>query len=471
MSAMRTVPVALTIAGILLLLPSLAFAGGQSEGQAGRPASTAALTPITFKTDSSGFKEPDWPAYTKNASLTVWTWIKNADALGKLFEKQFPNIKVDVPTIASGQAEYTKLTTAIQAGSGAPDVVQIEFQFIPQFVNTGGLLDISQYVGGIKPLFPEWTWTQVTSNGKLYAVPQDAGPEGLIYRKDLFDKYNIPVPKTWADFEQAGAKLHAADPSTYLTFLGLNDQGELNGLLWQAGVFPFHNTPNGWKINFVSDAARHVLTYWKNLVDKGYVKASTEVWAAGWINEIAQGKYASVIGAAWSPTYEIEPYVGKDSSQEWRVAEMPQWKEGDTVDSNWGGSTDAVTKQTRYPDAAALFAAWLNTSKEAIALETTDIGQGGSGLFDADLYTDKIPNFSANVPFLGGQNANAIFSKMMPWVDKNFEWSPWTSYVYNQMQVQLTDYFNGKISVDQTLANLQDKVTEFARAQGFQVAN
>ncbi|HUZ18558.1 MAG TPA: sugar ABC transporter substrate-binding protein [Spirochaetia bacterium] len=453
-------------AGIVLIAGS-AFGRGQGESSS---TGSAAVAQIKIATDSSGFSEPVWPQYTKSASLTVWTWITNADKLGAMFQKAFPTIQMDVKSVGQGQTDYTKLATAIQAGSGAPDVAQVEFQALPQFVNTGGLLDISPYVAGVKPLFPEWAWNQVSMNGKLYAIPQDAGPEGLIYRKDLFDQYKIAVPKTWAEFEQAGAALHQADPSKYITFVAVNDEGEVMGLLWQGGAYPFKNTPNGWKIDFTSAAAKKVMSYWLGLVQKGYVKVAN-AWTPDWSHELAVGTYGAVIGAAWSPTYEIEPYMEKNTTQAWRVSEMPQWNAGDTVDSNWGGSTDAVTTQTKYPDAAALFAAWLNTNKDAVALESTDIGQGGSGLFSADLFANKLPNFSAPVPFLGGQSANAVFTKMMPWVDKSFEWSPWTSYVYNQMQVQFSDMFNGKISSDQALQNIQDSVVSFARAQGFKVAN
>lgn len=427
----------------------------------------AQLTKISK--DASGYSEPVWPQSPNPASITVWTWITNADKLGVLFHKAFPSISVEVKSVGQGQIDYTKLATAIQAGSGAPDVAQVEFQALPQFVETGGLLDISQYVAGVKPLFPEWTWSQVFLNGKLYAIPQDAGPEGLIYRKDLFDKYNIPVPKTWAEFEHAGALLHQADPTKYITFVALNDPGEINGLLWQGGVFPFKNTPNGWKIDFTSEKATKVVNYWLDLVKKGYAKVAA-AWTPDWSHELGQGTYAAVIGAAWSPTYEIAPYMEKGTAQQWRVAEMPQWSSGQSVGSNWGGSTDAVTTQTKYPEASALFAAWINTHKEAVALLTTEIGQGGSGLFAAHVNSDKLSSFSGPNLFLGGQRANAVFSKMMPWVDKSFEWSPWTSFVYNEMQVQFTDLFNGKITTDQALRNLEDKVKGFARAQGFQVA-
>jgi multiple sugar transport system substrate-binding protein len=442
--------------GCLLLLT-----GGQLASAQGK---------LKINTDSSGYSEPVWPEYSKPASITVWTWIANADKLVPLFQKAFPSIKVDLKSVGQGQPEYTKLATAIQAGSGAPDVVQVEFQALPQFVETSGLLDISQYVGGIKPLFPEWTWNQVFLNGKLYAIPQDAGPEGLIYRKDLFDKHHIQVPRTWAEFERAGALLHQADPTKYLTFIALNDQGEVNGLLWQGGVFPFKSTPKGWKIDFTSEAAKKVMNYWLGLVKKGYVQVAN-AWTPEWSHDLGQGTYAAVIGAAWSPTYEIEPYMEKGTTQQWRVAEMPQWKAGDTVDSNWGGSTDAVTTQTKYPEASALFAAWINTHKSAVSILSTDIGRGGSGLFTAHLDSGKLPSFAGPNAFLGGQTANSLFTRMMPWVDKSFEWSPWTSYVYNEMQVQFTNLFSGKITTDQALQNLQDKVKSFAQAQGFPVAD
>ena len=443
--------------GCLLLL-----AGGQLA--------SAQAMKLKINTDASGFSEPVWPESSKPASITVWTWIANADKLVPLFQKAFPSIKVDLKSVGQGQPEYTKLATAIQAGSGAPDVVQVEFQALPQFVETSGLLDIAQYVGDTKPLFPEWTWNQVFLNGKLYAIPQDAGPEGLIYRKDLFDKYNIALPKTWAEFERAGALLHQADATKYITFIALNDQGEINGLLWQGGVFPFKNTPNGWKINFTSEAAKKVMNYWLGLVKKGYVQVAN-AWTPEWSHNLGQGAYAAVIGAAWSPTYEIEPYMEKGTTQQWRVAEMPQWNMGDKVDSNWGGSTDAVTTQTKYPEASALFAAWINTHKDAVAILSTDIGRGGSGLFTAHVSSGKLPSFAGPNAFLGGQIANAVFTGMMPWVDKSFEWSPWTSFVYNEMQVQFTNLFSGKITTDQALQNLQDKVEGFARAQGFQVAH
>ncbi|MET8091496.1 hypothetical protein [Micromonospora sp. NPDC005220] len=59
-----------------------------------------------------------------------------------LFEQKYPAVKVEVVNADQGAPEYTKLRTALQAGIGAPDVAQIEFQYIPTFTITDSLLDL-----------------------------------------------------------------------------------------------------------------------------------------------------------------------------------------------------------------------------------------------------------------------------------------------------------------------------------------
>jgi len=50
----------------------------------------------------------------------------------------------------------------------------------------------------IKNDFVPWTWSQVSQGDKVYAIPQDSGPMGLLYRTDIFAQYHLPVPTTWA---------------------------------------------------------------------------------------------------------------------------------------------------------------------------------------------------------------------------------------------------------------------------------
>src|SRR5579859_2770937 len=146
-------------------------------------------------------------------TITFWSWVPNLQQAVNLFEQSHPNIKVDLRNVGSGGTEYTKLTTALKAGSGAPDVVQIEYAYLPQYELTGKLVDLSQYgANNIKNDFVPWTWAQVSQGSKIYAIPQDSGPMGLLYRADIFQKYNLAVPTTWAQYAQEATKLHQANP-------------------------------------------------------------------------------------------------------------------------------------------------------------------------------------------------------------------------------------------------------------------
>ena len=135
-----------------------------------------------------------------------------------------------------------------------------------------------------------------------------------------------------------------------------------------------------------------------------------------------------MVGAGWSPTYMVDAYLPKGSTQQWAITQMPQWTTGGHASANWGGSTNAVTKDCPAADVkdAAMFAAYINTSKSGLAVDekpATPSG-GGRGLFPAALDRASLPEFSAPVPHFSG-NVNAQFSTYADNVPVSFEWSPW----------------------------------------------
>ncbi len=126
-------------------------------------------------------------AMSTPTQLTFWTWVPNIDKEIALFQKKYPAVSVKVVNAGQGTPQYTKLRTALQAGTGAPDVVQIEFQYIPTFTLTNSLLDLAPHgASALKDKFVSWTWSQVSgSGGQVWAIPQDTGPMGLLYRQDI----------------------------------------------------------------------------------------------------------------------------------------------------------------------------------------------------------------------------------------------------------------------------------------------
>jgi len=396
-------------------------------------------------------------------TLTFWTWVPNIQSEVNLFEQSHPNIKIKVVNAGQGAPEYTKLRTALKAGSGGPDIVQIEFQYLPTFELTGDLVDLSQYgANNIKDDYVPWTWSQVTQGSKVYAIPQDSGPMGLLYRKDIFDQYHLAVPQTWAQYEQEAIALHKANPQIYMTDFPPSDPGWFNGLLWQAGSRPFKVNGTNVSITINDPAALQVANYWGNLINQKVVQTVPD-FTTDWYTGLAKGRYATWVTAAWGPVFLSG--VAAQSAGKWRAAPLPQWTAGGQATANWGGSTDAVTTQSQHPKEATEFAMWLNHDQSS----ATMLAQK-QFLFPTLKGVLNDPSFiNAASSFYGGQQVNQVFASASSNVDTSFQWSPFQDYVYTQIGNQLGAAINGKSNFEQAMNNLQSSVVTYAKNQGFTV--
>lgn len=396
--------------------------------------------------------------------LTLWAWLPDMQAQVDLFEKAHKNIKVKLVNAGQGEAEYQKLRTALKAGSGAPDVVHMEFQYIPTFKQIDGLADISEYgANDYKSDYAAWTWDQVSEGDAVYAMPWDSGPTALLYRKDIFDEYGIQVPKTWDQFAQEAEKLHKADSEIYLADFTPEDGGWLTSLMWQAGARPFEVDGTKVSINMDDPAIKKVSEYWGDLVERGVV-ASDPGFTNEWYRSFAKGTYATWPTAAWGPVF-LEGVAG-ESKGKWRAAPLPQWEEGADASSNWGGSTLAVTTQTEFSEEAAQLAIWLTNDPAPTKLYTTK-----QFLFPVLNDLLNSPEFkNRKSEFYGGQAVNAVFVEASNNVEKGFEWSPFQDYVYTQMSEQFGAAASGDTEFAQVPSDLQEDISRYAEQQGFKVS-
>jgi multiple sugar transport system substrate-binding protein len=111
-------------------------------------------------------------AMDTETTLTFWTWVPDIKNEVKLFTTKYPKIKVDVLNVGQGSPHYQKLRTAISSGQGAPDVAQVELQYVNSFtVGENSLLDLTPYAPPtLKDSYAEWIWSQVNYNGGLWAA-------------------------------------------------------------------------------------------------------------------------------------------------------------------------------------------------------------------------------------------------------------------------------------------------------------
>jgi multiple sugar transport system substrate-binding protein len=397
------------------------------------------------------------------ATITFWSWVPGIKDEVQLYNDTHKNVTVKYVNAGQGADEYTKLRTALKADKGVPDVVQIEFQYIPSFTQIDALADISEYgANDVKNEYVDWTWSQVSEGDKVYAIPQDSGPMALLYRKDIFDKYDLKVPKTWDEFASEAAKLHEADPDTYMTDFAANDGGWITGLMWQAGSRPFDVNGAKISINMNDQGAMQVANYWQGLIEDGTVSTDPD-FTNDWYSGLGKGKYATWITAGWGPVF-LKGVAG-ESAGKWRAAPLPQWKAGENVSANWGGSTSAVTAASEEPEAATEFAIWLNKNEKSVDMLTTK-----SNLFPVQENRLNSPDFvNAKLAFAGGQKVNSVFIDASNNVNKGFEWSPFQDYVYTQLAEKVDDAAKGDTTFPEAMDKVQNNVTGYAKEQGFKV--
>ncbi|MGP3915607.1 extracellular solute-binding protein [Nonomuraea sp. 10N515B] len=447
----------LATAGAMSLCVALAACGGGSGGTGGSAASAPAAAAVSQAEIDKAMSTP--------TELTFWTWVPDIEQEVALFKKKYPAINVKVVNAGQGVPQYTKLRTALQAGTGAPDVVQIEYQYIPTFTITDSLLDLRPYgASALKDKFVDWTWGQVSgTGGEVWAIPQDTGPMGMLYRQDIFDKHGIQVPKTWDEFAAAARKLHAADPDVYLTNLASNEAAAWHGLLWQAGAKPYvsaNKSDISIKVN--DETSKKLATYWGGLAKEGVIGVEPD-FTDPWFSALNKGKYATWITAAWGPVFLSG--AAKSTAGKWRAAPLPQWDPAKPVSGNWGGSTSAVTKTTKNPIAAAMFAQFINSDPESAKLFATK-----QFFFPATkaLLTD--PTYVGEKPdFYGGQQVNQVFADISGTVNLSFQWPPFLDRVVTDWTETVGKSLADKSDTAAALDQWQTRITTFAKSQGFTV--
>ncbi|MET7451626.1 extracellular solute-binding protein [Streptomyces sp. NPDC005574] len=443
----------LAATGALTLASTLsACGGGDGSGGAARSAKAVSQADI-----DKAMKTP--------TELTFWTWVPNIDKEVALFQKKYPAIKVKVVNAGQGVAHYTKLRTALKAGSGAPDAVQIEYQAIPTFTITNSLLDLSPYgAAALKETFVDWTWGQVSGpNGEIWAIPQDTGPMGMLYRKDIFDKHGIEVPRTWDEFAAAARKLHKADPGVYLTNLASSEAAAWHGLLWQAGAKPYETSGRSDITISVDDAvSRKLGDYWGSLAKEGVIGTEPD-FADSWYAALNKGKYATWITAAWGPAFLSGS--ARSTAGRWRAAPLPQWDAAKPSSGNWGGSTTAVVKGGKNPIAAALFAQFLNSDPASAKMFATE-----QFFFPATKALLTNADFVSDAPsFYGGQKVNQVFADVSSTVNSTFQWPPFLDQVATDWTETVGKSLADRTDTLRALGAWQTRLTTYAKKQGFTV--
>ncbi|WP_214107732.1 ABC transporter substrate-binding protein [Acrocarpospora catenulata] len=422
---------------------------------AGCGGSTTPETPA-----ASGAPSSEQPA-AGPVTLTYWTWAPNMDKIAEVWNQAHPDIKVTVSKQAGGDDAAAKFLTAAKAGN-APDLVQAEYQHLPSFVAAEAVADLAAETAAVKAEYSPGLWGLVTlGTESVYAIPQDSGPMMLYYRKDLFEKYGISVPTTWEEYAEAARKVHKANPKVYLGSFSSKDPGWFAGLAQQAGAQWWSIAGDAWKVGINDAATTKVADFWGGLVNEGVID-DQPYFTPEWNKALNDGTQLSWPSAVWGPGV-LESNAPKGKGK-WAIAPLPQWNAGESFSGFWGGSSTAVSANSKNKAAAVAFATWLNSDpaaldllvKEAFVYPAATKGQAALG--DPPAYfAESQPDF--------WQQASAIGATA-----RGFTFGPNVGVTYNAYKDGFDKAIQNKSAFGAAVQSMQDATVSDMQKSGFTLA-
>ena len=272
---------------------------------------------------------------TRATELTYWMWDSNQipgyQNCVNLFEESNPTIGVNLQQV--GWADYwTKLTTGLVADT-APDVFVNHPQQFGTYAALDQLLPLDDVVGAdgvdLDDYQPGLADAWIGQDGHRYGLPKDWSAIGLFYNADMLATAGTDPASLWnldwnpqdgGSYEQLIAHLTVdvngvrGDEANFdknkidVYGLGLNknNNGGFGETQWS-----FLALANGWSyadanlwgtdFNYDDPALIETLTWWRSLIDKGYMP--NFAIASSGMNDtdaFAAQKYAMITQGSWN---------------------------------------------------------------------------------------------------------------------------------------------------------------------------
>ncbi|HTW70864.1 MAG TPA: ABC transporter substrate-binding protein, partial [Acetobacteraceae bacterium] len=186
-------------------------------------------------------------------------------------------------------------------------------------------------------------------DGKLVALPAFADAMFLYYRKDLLDKYHLPVPTTWSQLAGEAKTIQAGehDPQLQgLSFQGAPIEGTVCTFLlpyWSMGKTLVHNG----HLTFDRAAAVKSFDLWLGLMKQGVApRNAAEIVTDQTRKDFEAGKV--IFAVEWSYGWNL--FQSADSAVKGKVAvaELPAVEGGKPV-TCIGGWQWGVSAFSRHP--------------------------------------------------------------------------------------------------------------------------
>ncbi|TVR52172.1 MAG: extracellular solute-binding protein [Puniceicoccaceae bacterium] len=274
------------------------------------------------------------------------------------FEKKH-GVRVQLQLV-SIRALQSRLQSALLAGTDVPDLVELVNPSMGYF--TQGPLEDVGFIDLTDRIFAEgldqrMVWERFSiwsSRERIFAIPHDVHPMGLVYRRDIVESLGIDVDaiETWDDFLEA-AHIITRDLTgngvidRYALDLPSDGNWALRGLLMQQDIQMFDQQG---RLTFNQPATIDTII-WYLRASRGPDRIS---FPAGWGQTFSRAFNDGLVVFVFTPDWRTRQYQMDLPGLHGKLAFMPlpAWEPGGRRTSVWGGTGLAITRQTARPELA-----------------------------------------------------------------------------------------------------------------------
>ncbi|MEU3660143.1 sugar ABC transporter substrate-binding protein [Streptomyces sp. NPDC032940] len=393
--------------------------------------------------------------------ITFWSALRGSQEVVDAFNRTHRTVQVEFQQIPSGgQGGYAKLSNAARAGN-APDVATIEYPQVPGFAIDGVARDITDLVGdGLRRKLLPQALGQTTFEGRVFSVPLDVEPMVMHYRADLFDRYGLRPARTWDEFAEQAATVRRTAPGRRLVLFPTDGMTQFAGYAWQAGARWFDISDGAWNVSLADAPSRRVADYWQRLIDRDDVFMNA-VESRQSDAQLGNGLVLTRLSGAWDAGAQMNARPGQKG--QWRIAPMPQWGAGAPAVGMHGGSTFAVTEDSRHPEAAMEFIEWQVSHPDALRAR---LSSGTSSQYPAAPGLVAVGREAFDRSYYGGQDIYGLFEQEARKIGEGWLWGPRMSATQKVMQDSFARVGAGQGSLVESLRTAQEGTMPDLKALG-----
>ena len=312
----------------------------------------------------------------KNSNEVVFWTLQMSDFseyLNKVindFERQNPDIKikwVDVPF-----SEGEKRTLAAVLSDNPPDLINLNPDFSALLAQRGALYEIdNKYTEQFNKEITE----SLKYQGKLYSLPWYATSAITIYNKDLFEKSNIKMPKTYDDILKI-APFVKSKTNSYVMLPNITENDTMIRILNKYGVIPTKN--------ITSNESIHVFELFKTLYDKNFIPKETITQT----HREALEKYMSGQIVFFQAGSNFLNMIKENAPSVYKVTDVTFQLTGNLGQNDFSLMNFVIPLKSSHKDEALKFALFLTNYENQLELaKLTNILSVNKDVLKDDFYT------------------------------------------------------------------------------------